>query len=532
MNRPRVLAVIALVAAFSGAGLTAVWLSIGSSSPQKKTTTVTIRDPLAEALRQIPRSAPFVAVVDTDAGAGPLRQALDLLERVPGAAAISAQLNHLVTGATGLSVTSELSSLSGAPLVVAKNGTSAAAPIIAAWVVPDAATLAGIIGAHVADGTLTDAGAYRTASLFTRDGGDGGGAFAQRDRLLVFASDLTALKAALKRGERRAGGGPSGLTRGSFTARSESGIAPPDALARVAVTGAALRRLLAGQVPKIDQLPWVAAVQSAGFGVAAGQDGLRVQMRLRTDDTTLADTDLPIARGTEAVAPVGDGDLRVAVRNLAQPISFAMAALRLVAPRRLKSYDQLRDVVAKVAQVDVEGDILGTLTGPATITAGASGEVTLRATSSNPGQVSAALGRLRRLGQLAGIANGLAGGLGFGVDTGGFSVEQPTTDTYTLIKDGNPQAVLGVRDDLLLVSTDPNADLDAIAGALDDGETPPARGALRATLTPTLLADALVSRLGLPGGVRAVAQSLGEITATAHAELGSFTVRLEVPVSG
>jgi hypothetical protein len=533
VNRPRVLAVLALVAAFAGAGLTAVWLSVGDSAPHQMTTTVTIRDPLAEALRQIPRSAPLVAVVDTDAGAGPLRQALDLLQRVPGADAITGQLDDAVAGLTGLSLTGELASLSGEPLVIAKNGTSAAAPIIASWVVPDAVTLEGIIGAHVSDGTLVDAGAYRGASLYTRATGSGGGAFAQRDRLLVFASDLPALKAALKRGERRAGGGPSGMTRGSFTSRSTSGVNPARALVRVAVTGPALIRLLTAQVPKIDELPWVAAVQGAGIGVTAQEDGLRVQARLRTDETTITETDLPIARGRKAPTPVGEGDLRVSVRNLAQPVSFLMSALRLAAPNRLKSYDQLRDLVAKVAQVDVEDDIIGTLTGPATVTADATGTVTLRALSANADQVRTALGRLRRIGQLAGIANGLAGGLGFGaVDTGGFTVDQPSTDTYTISKDGNPVAVVGVRDDVVVLSTDPLADVDSIAGALDDGEPPPDLGAFRATLTPAVLGDALVNRLGLPDGVRVAANALGDAAVTAHAELGSFTVRLDVPVTG
>jgi hypothetical protein len=93
-------------------------------------------------------------------------------------------------------------------------------------------------------------------------------------------------------------------------------------------------------------------------------------------------------------------------------------------------------------------------------------------------------------------------------------------------------AVVGVRDDVVVLSTDPLADVDSIAGALDDGEPPPDLGAFRATLTPAVLGDALVNRLGLPDGVRVAANALGDAAVTAHAELGSFTVRLDVPVTG
>lgn len=530
MNRPRVLAVLALVAAFSGAGLTAVWLS-ADDSPKKEAKTVTIRDPLAEALRQVPRTAPLVAVIDTDTGTGPLRQTLDLLGRLPGADALAKTADELVSRRTGLSVTSDLQALSGEPLVIAKNGTSAKAPIIAAMVVPDAVTLGSIIDGQVSQGTLTASGLYRDATLYTRAGADGGGALAQRDRLLVFASDLESLRAALKRGARRSGGGPSGLTRQSFTARADSGANPSAAVARVAISGPALKGVLAGRLPRIGGMPWVAAIEGAGLGLTATSDGLRLQARIRTDDATAAESDLPIVTGPASPTPVGDGDVKIAVRNLAQPIFFALKAIRLTHPEVLKPYDAITGLLSKFAQVDVEDDILATLTGTSTVTFPGDGAVTLRAETNNPDQVRGALMRLRRIGQLAGIAGSL--GLGsLGVDTGGLSIDQPEDDTYTIKKDDNPIAIVGLRDDVLVASTDPATNVDDVAGAFPEGDPTPDRGALSASLTSSALADRLVPLLGLPDRARVVLAALGTVTVTARAGVRSLSARIDVPIEG
>ncbi|UTI64928.1 hypothetical protein NBH00_01670 [Paraconexibacter antarcticus] len=531
MNRPRVLAVLALVVAFSGAGLTAVWLSAGDS-PKKAVKTVTIRDPLAEALRQVPRTAPLVAVIDTDTGTGPLRQTLDLLGRLPGADTLAKAADAFVSGHTGLSLTSDLQALAGEPLVIAKNGTSAKAPVTAAMVVPDEATLTSIVEGQVSQGTLTPAGGYRTAALYTRAGADGGGAIAQRDRLLVFASDLGSLRSALKRGARRSGGGPSGLTRPAFTARADSGANPSAAVARIAISGPALKTVLAGRFPRIDGMPWVAAIQGAGVGVTATSDGLRLQARIRTDDSIAAESDLPIVTGPASPVPVGDGDVKIAVRNLAQPIFFALKAIRLTKPDLLKPYDSVTGLLAKFAQVDIEDDILATLTGTSTVTFPGDGHVTLRAETNNADGVRGALMKLRRIGQLAGLAGSL--GLGsLGVDTGGgLSVDQPADDTYTIKKDGSPIAVVGLRDDILVASTDPAANVDDIAGAFPEGGEVTGRGAFVATATSAALADRLVPLLGLPDQARVVLAALGTVTVSARAGVRSLSLRVDVPVQG
>ena len=530
MNRPRVLAVLALVAAFSGAGLTAVWLS-ADDSPKKAAKTVTIRDPLAEALRQVPRTAPLVAVIDTDTGTGPLRETLDLLGRLPGADTLAKTADAFVSGHTGLSLTSDLQALAGEPLVIAKNGTSVKAPVIAAMVVPDETTLTSIVQGQVSQGTLTPAGQYRTAALYTRSGADGGGAIAQRDRLLVFASDLESLRSALKRGARRSGGGPSGLTRPAFTARADSGANPSAAVARIAVSGPALKNVLAGRLPRIGGMPWVAAIQGAGVGVTATSDGLRLQARIRTDDATAAESDLPIVTGPASPTPVGDGDVKIAVRNLAQPIFFALKAIRLTKPDLLKQYDTITGLLSKFAQVDVEDDILATLTGTSTVTFPGDGHVTLRAETNNADGVRGALMKLRRIGQLAGLAGSL--GLGsLGVDTGGLSIDQPADDTYTIKKDDNPVAVVGLRDDILVASTDPAANVDDIAGAFPEGGEVTDRGAFVATATSSALADRLVPLLGLPDQARVVLAALGTVDVSARAGVRSLSLRVDVPIGG
>ncbi|MCW3014309.1 MAG: hypothetical protein JWO02_1401 [Solirubrobacterales bacterium] len=497
----------------------------GNGGGQNGSTELTIRDPLAEALRYIPVSAGIVAVVQTDAGTGPLRSALDLAQQVPGSSTVIGRLEQLVSDRVGLSLSSEATALAGAPAVVARMGVSAKAATLGAWVVADEQTLADIFRSRVDAGTVSAGGEHKHWTIYTGVGG----VYAQRNRVLLSASNPVTLRAAIDRRLKTGRGG--GLTRATFTARSMSGISAGQAVVRVAVTGPALRNAIARQAPKATQLPWVAAVRGAGLALATDSDGLHVKARVRTDETTVSDVDLPIAAGAQAPEPKGDAPVVVGVRNLAQSADVLLQVAQLVTPDRLKTYTMVRDLLKRFAQVDIEGDILGTLTQNATLTVPDLRGVTLRAETSDEQRLRDALSRLGRIGRLAGIA----GSFGIGVDTNGLAIRDEGDDRYTVLKDENPVAVVAVRNGIFVASSDPLTDVDAVVDALDtvDGAAPSSSsGALRATLTPSALSDVLVDRFGLPSVARVALESLGGATVTARAELGYLLVGVDVAVKG
>ncbi|MCW3039827.1 MAG: hypothetical protein JWM31_1732, partial [Solirubrobacterales bacterium] len=224
-----------------------------------------------------------------------------------------------------------------------------------------------------------------------------------------------------------------------------------------------------------------------------------------------------------------EASVRVGLRNLALSAGFALDVLRRASPATVKPYGQVRDLLARFAQVDVERDLLGTLSGDATISAPPDlGSVTLRATAADPEALRSALQRLVRIGRLAGVA----GSLGLGVDTGGIGLRETAQDTYEVTREDTPIAVLGLRENVLILSSDPGTDVDAAVDALPEAPGDPGvKGALRATLTSAALGDLLVDRLGIPATARSFLASAGDPLLTGRAELSSLLLGLDVPLS-
>jgi hypothetical protein len=523
VTRPRVLAVSALVV-----GILLIVFVVACSGGEEgrgaatRRAELTIADPLTEALRYIPQSAGLVAVAQTDTTQGPLHSALELGRTGAASGAILGQVQQLIGGRIGLSLADEGSALAGAPVVVARTGLGRRARTIGAWVVPDEAVLADLLSAKALSGELTEGVPYRRWTTYTRRGG----VYAARDRVLLTASDLPTLRAAITRRLRT--GRVGGLTPALFQTAARSGMSAAQALIRVAVSGPVLRSAIAGQAAKAGGLPWVAALTGAGLAVSADADGVHLRARLRTDEATLVDADLPIAPGLDAPELLGEAPVVVGVRNPARTIDVALQAAQLVAPGTVGAYTQVRDLLKRFAGVDVDADIIGTLTQDATVTFPSTGGLTLRAPTTDEEALRDTLSRLGRLGQVAGIA----GSLGLGPDTGGLSIRGEDDNRYSILKDDTAIAVLGVRDGVFVASTDPATDVDAVVDATPTatGSSDPSVGALRAVLTPPALTDQLVDRFGLPDLARVALAPLGDATVTARSELGFLSVRADVAV--
>ncbi|WP_354699388.1 hypothetical protein [Paraconexibacter sp. AEG42_29] len=598
----RAQAVSALAAGFVFTVIALIWV-FSNGSPEKvgrDPAGATITEPLADALRYIPRSAPAVAVIDTDTGAGPLRKALDLLGSVPGGPELGERVDTLLTESVGVSPTDDGAALAGSPLVVSATGSTGSPKLLAAWVTPDAGTLAGVIGSRVQGGELADDGSYRGATTFLRS--DGGGAVAQDGRLLLVAADKKTLRTALDRGVRRGASAATGLTPESFASRSASGVSATAAVIRLGISGPMLRRFVSDLQPNAGQLPYLAAVDRAGIGIRTDANGLHLKVKLRTDEGILTEADLPLAPGSEAPELTGEEPIRVGVRSPAQTGTFILRSLRLIAPARLKTYDAVKELIAKFGKVDLETDVLGTLTGSATL-AVADSTVTLRARSGDPEKVRTTLQQLSRLGPVSNYSGGSAlpvsaTGLSLkpatdvvssppddsedpldeepapddgsatddGTSTDGTAADGTTTgdgtatddgtstdggvepddttddsfddgasftdtpepDTYQLLRADVPIAIVALRGDILVVSSDPDSDVDAIADGTQSGDAPRGKdGSLHALLGGSELGGVLVDTLGFPAGLRDGLTPFGRFAVTARAELGAVTIAVD-----
>ncbi len=277
--------------------------------------------------------------------------------------------------------------------------------------------------------------------------------------MLVTASSLPTLKAAVARRLRT--GRTGGLTPAIFATDARSGLSSAKALVRVAVSGRVLRAAVAARMPEATDLAWVAAVTGAGVAVAVDEEGAHLRARVRTDEAQLVDADLPVAAGREAPELLGDAPVVVAVRNPRAVIGVALRAGQLLSPGSVATYTKVRDLLKRTVRVDLDADVIGTLTQDATVTLPGDGVVTLRAPTSDEVALRDALSRLGRLGQLAGIA----GSLGLGSATGGLSIRDDGEFRYTVMQDGSPLAVLAVRDGVFVASTDADTDVQAVVDA-------------------------------------------------------------------
>jgi hypothetical protein len=388
--------------------------------------------------------------------------------------------------------------------------------------VPDAAVLGELLSGRVQTGTLTVGPTVSRWTTYRRPGL----VLAARDRVLLGASDLQTLRAAVTRRLRT--GRAGGLTPAAFTTLSRAGMPAGQAVLRLAADGPTVRGALAGRLRGAGSLPWVLALTGAGVAVAADENGLHVRARLRTDEASLVDPDVPIALGPVAPAVAGDAPVVVGLRDPARTIRIALELAMQEAPARAAAYAQARDALQRDAGVDLDTDVIGALKDDATLTFPAGGGVTLRATVTDDLALRDTLGRLSRSGQLAGIA----GALGIDPGTGGLAVRGTGEDRYEVQQDNTTVAVLAVRNGVFVASTDPDVDVDAVAGAAptDRGGADAPVGALNVVLRPAALADLLVDRLGVPASARTVLSGLGLTTVTARAELGFLMLRADAAV--
>jgi hypothetical protein len=235
-------------------------------------------------------------------------------------------------------------------------------------------------------------------------------------------------------------------------------------------------------------------------GAAVLTGDLRVPFLVHADPAGIAPADLPIAPGAGAPTTHGRAPVVIGLRDPARAVAFArdsglVPELALV--DRLPGF--LRPNLA-----DLGSD--GTLTMPTL----APERMTLRAEPRNPGDWATKLGRLHALSGLIrflGLAN--------------VRIDRRSDGAYAIEQDGRLAGRVGVYGPVVVLSTDPRADLRAAATAPPIPPPPGAAGALTVRLAPRLLGAVL------PALVR---EHVGDVTGWARTGLAGVRGELAVRV--
>lgn len=472
-----------------------------------------VADPLAEALGFAPADAPVVAVLLTDPDARGRRDLAALSRRFPAAELARGQLDGLLRDRIGLGER-ELRPLQGNPVIAWGPRVDALRVGAVSWVAADAARLDELLDRRRERGTLRPLAPERGFARYAgRDT-----IVAVRGQRVVAAPDARALTEAIARHVSRR----RGLSRAALEDRRLG--TDPGSLLTVLAEAGPLVPLLAGPTAARG-VPWLGAIRRGAITLDAEAGGLVARARLQTPPQGVRPQDLPLARGPQAPVPRGRDAVVAGVRAGRQTIAFARQVARITRPRALAELDGTLALLRRYAGIDVQRDLIDRLTGTTTFTTDAAGRlITARAELADPRPAADALGRLRTLSRLGPLAD-LAG-----IDTGGLRVEE-SSGRYAVLRDDVPLAVLAVRGSVLVASTDPRVDVDAVAGAPPVRLPPPqGPGALQAVAGREAAVTFLLERLGLPGAVRVLLTGLGSPALSAQVELDRTDLLLRIPL--
>lgn len=342
-----------------------------------------------------------------------------------------------------------------------------AAPLVA-LAAEDAGALRALADSRVAESLATAAGSYRGASLYSGSGH----AFAVRGRVLLVSRATSDLRTAL---DRRAGDD-------TFKGGDLDHAVPEvrgDALAR------ALVDVGGGVGARGRTVPWLAALETLGLTLRAGEEGARIDFSLASEGEALLEVDVPVSPGERAPLAVTAGAPSVAVRDLAHVAGVTERAARAAFPLAVLRLDRARRALRTRAKVDLHRDVISRLHGPATFVR-ARNAVLLRADPSRPAAIRSAL---RRAAPALPHALRRAGHEGFSV--------RDRDGLHELRRGGKVVARLGMVGDVLVAGTGSPRALRALARA-PLARPAGAKGALTVAVPRDAAARLTADRLGLP----------------------------------
>jgi uncharacterized protein DUF3352 len=461
---------------------------------------------LDTALSYVPKGAPLVVAVDTDPDGDQWQQVQKLIGKFPFGGQVKQQFKSGFNSRSSLDYDKDFKPLLGNDLVIAVSAASSSGtptPYVAAWKVNDEAAAKRLIEKNA----NSKVGKIEGADVFESENGR---ATAIKDGTLVSAGTRAELEAAFKRA-----GGSDHMTEQDFA--NLLGDLDKDALVRV---GGDFQVLLTGpEAAAARKVKWLAALRTFGFTVAAQSDGIEWAFDAKTEGA-LGPGDLPLAAGPQS-APVvrRAGEVGFGIRNLAQTVRFGEQVARITDPAGYAKYTRDKAKLSKQLGVNIDRDVIGQLTGNATVSVAVDGGMALRADVRDPAAAQAtlkkAVPRLVKTYKNRGKSVKVTapkGGKGF----------------YTVASPVKTQA-FGIIGRSFVFATDP-ARAAQIAGQ-SPTNVPGAKGALVVASDARSLANAIAKKQGAGTAAQIVTSALGDLIGYVESEpsglTGSFKLHIK-----
>ncbi|MDX6476549.1 MAG: hypothetical protein QOH95_2060 [Gaiellaceae bacterium] len=458
---------------------------------------------LDTALSYVPKDAGVVIAIDTNPDGGQWQQVDHLLGKFPFGGQVKQQAKAAFNARANLDYDKDIKPLLGNEMVYAMGqptGQETATPFVFAWKLKDETAARRLLQATTEKSPVTIQG----LDVYGRPPTN----FAViKDGTLVVADTFDALGAALKR--------PSGdhMTESEF----DSGLGDLKKDSLVRATGDFQRLFRNPGAVAARKIKWVGALKSFAFTLRADSDGIEYAFKFDTDSGGLASNDLPLASGPQSPPVVKRaGEIGFGIRNPVQIVSFAQQAASITNPKGYGKYLRDKTRLSKQLGVDVDRDLIGQLTGNASLSASVNGELAARADLRDPAAAAATLKKVApRLVRIA--------------KRRGKTVTLSTAgNIYTLSQPNGKKLVFGVIGKSFVVAS------DAARAAQFAGESPSsvsnAKGSMVVFSDARALANAIAAKRGQGVAAQIVTSALGDLTGSVQTETDGITgsVKLQI----
>jgi Protein of unknown function (DUF3352) len=458
---------------------------------------------LDTALGYVPKNAPLVIAIDTNSNGGQWKQVDQLLGRFPFGGQVKQQLKNAFNARANVDYDKDVKPLLGNDMVLAITAVAqqpnVQTPYVFAWKLKDESAARKLIQAT-------------TQKSGTLDGLDVYGApptnFAViKDSTLVIADTMPSLKAALDR--------PKGDHMSASDFQGALNGLNSDSLLRM--TGNFQQLLTGKQALVARKIKWLSALSTFGLTLRAEPDGIAYDFKAKTDSSGLTSKDLPLASGTASPPVVKRaGEVAFGVRGPAQIVSFAQQAAQITNPKGYGKY--LRDKVklSKQLGVDVDRDLIGQLTGNATVSISVDGGVAVKADVRDPATAAATLTKVAP--RLPKLARG----------RGKTETLSSSGPLYTLTQPNGKKVVFGVIGKSFVVAS------DAARAVQIAGQSPSpvagAKGSLVFFSDARALANAVAAKRGQGVAAQVITSALGDFSGYVDSETNGITGHLELQI--
>jgi hypothetical protein len=453
---------------------------------------------LDTALSYVPKDAAVVVAIDTNPDGDQWQQVDHLLGKFPFGGQVKQQVKAAFNARANLDYDKDIKPLLGNDMVyalTAPTGQETQTPYVFAWKLKDEAAARRLLQATSEKSPTTIQG----LDVYGRPPTN----FAViKDGTLVVADTFDSLGAALKR--------PSGdhMTEADFT--SALGDLNKDSLVRVTGDFQALINR-SPQAATVRKIKWLSALRGSASTLRAEPDGIAYDIHADTDAKGLTPQDLPLASGAAAPPVVKRaGELGFGVRNPAQIWPFLEQAARVGDP---KSYPGLLRNKAKISRqlgADFDRDVIGQLTGNASVSVSIDGGVAARADLRDPAAARATLKKFEHAAKVP--VTPPPNGNGF----------------YTVTQTSGKKLFLGVVGRSFVAAT------DAARAAQIAGQSPSPVGGAQGSLVffsdARALANAIAAQRGQGVAAQIVTSALGDVTGWVHTETDGITGHLKLQI--